>query len=155
MLGLATRTGILFVARAQTLERENADMTRQAAVYLAAQERVAPVITTTAALALLLSPFVILGSRPGLELVHPMAVAILGGLVTSTFVTLFVLPALLGAGRERGPTIAGDDEQVVDVDLETVRRLGESRTDDAQPLADGIRRRHGGAADGWLLGLRA
>ena len=124
VLGLATRTGILFVARAQTLERENADMTRQAAVYLAAQERVAPVVTTTAALALLLSPFVILGSRPGLELVHPMAVAILGGLVTSTFVTLFVLPALLGAGRERGRPIAGDDEQVVDVDLETVGASG-------------------------------
>ena len=35
-----------------------------------------------------------MGSRPGLEVVHPMAVVILGGLVTTTFLSLFVLPAL-------------------------------------------------------------
>ena len=48
-------------------------------------------------------PFVIMGSRPGLEVVHPMAVVLLGGLVTTTFLSLFVLPALYlryGAGRE-------------------------------------------------------
>ncbi len=95
VLGLATRTAILFVARAQTLERENADVTRGSCKPVAAQERVAPVVTTTAALAaLVLSPFVVVGSRPGLELVDLMAVVIVGGLVTSTFVTLFVLPAL-------------------------------------------------------------
>jgi hypothetical protein len=39
-------------------------------------------------------PFVVMGARPGLEVVHPMAVVLLGGLVTSTFLALFVLPAL-------------------------------------------------------------
>ena len=39
-------------------------------------------------------PFVVAGTRPGLEVVHPMAVVVLGGLVTSTLLSLFVLPAL-------------------------------------------------------------
>jgi AcrB/AcrD/AcrF family protein len=54
-------------------------------------------------------PFVIMGSIPGLEIVHPMAIVILSGLLTSTFLSLFVLPALylrFGAGprleRARG-----------------------------------------------------
>jgi hypothetical protein len=59
-----------------------------------AQERLAPILTTNTALALIALPFVVLGSRPGLEVVHPMAVVLLGGLVTATFLTLFVLPAL-------------------------------------------------------------
>jgi hypothetical protein len=41
-----------------------------------------------------LLPFVVLGDRPGYEIVHPMAVVILGGLVTSTLLSLFVMPAL-------------------------------------------------------------
>ncbi len=105
VLGLATRTGVLFVARAQALEREQPGMTRPAVIQLAARERFATVVMTSAALALLLTPFVVMGSRPGLELIHPMAVVILGGLVTSAFVTLFVLPALythLGARPDRG-----------------------------------------------------
>jgi Cu/Ag efflux pump CusA len=39
-------------------------------------------------------PFVILGDRPGLEIAHPLAVALLGGLLTSALVTLFVLPSV-------------------------------------------------------------
>jgi len=104
VLALSTRTGILFVARAQALERENPEVARPAAVQLAAQERCAPVLTTATALLCLLAPFVILGPRPGLELIHPMSVVILGGLVTSTLVTLFVVPALylhLATGREQ------------------------------------------------------
>jgi predicted exporter len=50
-------------------------------------------------------PFVVLGERPGYEIVHPMAVVVLGGLVTTTLVSLFVLPALYlrFAGRGLAP----------------------------------------------------
>ena len=52
-----------------------------------------------------------MGSGPGLEVVHPMAVVILGGLVTTTFVSLFVLPALyLRFGRRAEPGWLGEDE---------------------------------------------
>ena len=123
VLGLATRTGVLFVARAQALEREQPGMTRPAVIQLAARERFATVVMTSAALALLLTPFVVMGSRPGLELIHPMAVVILGGLVTSAFVTLFVLPALythLGARPDRGAPSTGDEQDIDDLDPSTV-----------------------------------
>jgi hypothetical protein len=127
VLGLATRTGILFVARAQTLERENVGMTRGAVVQLAARERFAPVLTTTAAVVLFLSPFVVFGSRPGLELIHPMSVVLIGGLISSTLVGLFVLPALyihLGTRQEHGRP--GPHRQRVndDLDRETVGSAG-------------------------------
>jgi hypothetical protein len=48
-------------------------------------------------------PFVIMGNAAGLEIVHPMAIVILGGLLTSTLLGLFILPALylrFGAGAQ-------------------------------------------------------
>jgi CzcA family heavy metal efflux pump len=83
LLGIGVRTSVLLVRHLQdrpTHER-------------GAGDRLAPVATTAVALALLALPFVLLGTRPGLEIVHPMAVAILGGLVTATFASLFLLPA--------------------------------------------------------------
>lgn len=56
--------------------------------------RMVPVLTTALALVLAAIPFVVLGARPGLEILHPMAVVLLGGVVTATFVVLFVVPAL-------------------------------------------------------------
>jgi Cu/Ag efflux pump CusA len=58
-----------------------------------AQERVAPIVTTALAVAAALLPLLIVGNVPGTELIRPMIIVILGGLVTSTFFTLFVLPA--------------------------------------------------------------
>jgi Cu/Ag efflux pump CusA len=51
---------------------------------------------------LALVPLVVLGSRPGHEIEHPLAVVILGGLFTSTLLNLFVVPSLylrFGHGR--------------------------------------------------------
>jgi Cu/Ag efflux pump CusA len=58
------------------------------------QERLMPVLLTAVATALAFLPFLILGDIAGLEIARPMAVVILGGLVTATLVTLLVLPAL-------------------------------------------------------------
>ena len=49
---------------------------------------------TTLATALALVPLVVMGNLPGHEIEHPMAVVILGGLVTSTLVNLFIVPSL-------------------------------------------------------------
>ena len=58
------------------------------------RRRVRPVLTTHAAVAAALLPFALLGDRAGLEIIHPLAVVAIGGLVTSTIVTLFLFPAL-------------------------------------------------------------
>jgi Cu/Ag efflux pump CusA len=54
-----------------------------------------------------LIPLVIFGERPGQEIEHPLAIVILGGLVTSTLLNLFVTPSLyLRFGKSRGETSA-------------------------------------------------
>ena len=59
---------------------------------------------TALATGLALVPLVIAGDLPGHEIEHPMAIVILGGLVTSTLLNLFVVPSLyLRFGRAGGP----------------------------------------------------
>jgi Cu/Ag efflux pump CusA len=50
-------------------------------------------IISAAALAAVALPFVVLGPRPGLEILHPLALVLLGGLVSSLVVALFLLPS--------------------------------------------------------------
>jgi Cu/Ag efflux pump CusA len=52
------------------------------------------VLLTTLALAAAMLPFAVFGGVAGAEILHPMAVVVLGGLVTATLLTLFVVPAL-------------------------------------------------------------
>jgi Cu/Ag efflux pump CusA len=57
------------------------------------RERLLPIVVTAIASALAFAPFVYFGAVPGQEIIYPMAVVILGGLVTATLVNLFLLPA--------------------------------------------------------------
>ena len=66
---------------------------RGTAIEAAARDRLVPVLTSTLAIAALVLPFVVLGARQGLEIVHPLSVVLLGGLVTTAFITMFALPA--------------------------------------------------------------
>ena len=79
-------------------------------VLRGARERLAPILMTALATGLALVPLVIAGRHlPGHEIEHPMAVVILGGLVTSTLLNLFVVPSLylrFGRRREVSPTAA-------------------------------------------------
>jgi Cu/Ag efflux pump CusA len=105
VFGIAARNGILMINHAQHLEREEGETFGVALVIRAARERLAPILMTSLATGLALVPLVVLGDRPGHEIEHPLAVVILGGLLTSTLLNLFVTPALYlrfgsaGAGR--------------------------------------------------------
>ncbi len=94
VLGLAARNGILLVRRYQQLERREHEPFGLNLVVRGARERLAPTLMTAAATALAFVPFVVLGAGPGMEILHPMAVVILGGLVTATLVNVFVVPAV-------------------------------------------------------------
>jgi Cu/Ag efflux pump CusA len=91
---LATRLNLVLVARLRSLEAEMPGISRREIVRRAASERLAPVTASVMSLAALAVPFAVLGSRPGLEILQPMAVVALGGVVTCTLMALFVLPAL-------------------------------------------------------------
>lgn len=103
LLGYATRTGMTMIA---SLQSAAGDADTDALVRAAVGERWRPIVASSLALAALALPFVVLGARPGLEILHPLAVVLLGGLISTAFVTLFVLPAMfrhLGRSSPPGP----------------------------------------------------
>jgi Cu/Ag efflux pump CusA len=107
VLGIGARNGIMMVSHFQHLEREEGESFGPDLVLRGAAERLSPILMTALATALALVPLALSGSRPGQEIEHPMAIVILGGLVTSTLLNLFVVPALyLKLGR-RGLGRAG------------------------------------------------
>jgi Cu/Ag efflux pump CusA len=107
MLGVAARNGILLIKRYQQLERYEGETFGLDLVLRGTRERLTPILTTALAIGLILAPLLFFGAVPGLELLYPMAVVILGGLVASTALNLFVLPALyLRFGASPAPAMA-------------------------------------------------
>ncbi|MHA3835446.1 efflux RND transporter permease subunit [Terrabacter sp. AAH1] len=94
VFGIAARNSILLINHAQHLEEVEGEPFGVELVVRAARERLAPILMTTLATGLALVPLVVLGQRPGHEIEHPLAVVILGGLLTSTMLSLFVVPSL-------------------------------------------------------------
>ena len=94
VLGIAARNGIMLVSHYRHLEDVERVPFGPELVERGAEERLAPILMTALATGLALVPIVVGGSRSGQEVEHPMAVVILGGLVTSTVLNLFLLPAL-------------------------------------------------------------
>jgi len=109
LLGLGVRTGVVLVRHFQDLEREDERFGR-GLVERGTRERAVPILTSTIATAVVMLPFVIAGPRPGLEVVHPMAVVVLGGLVTFSILSLFVLPALYLRFGDRQPKPSREEE---------------------------------------------
>jgi len=94
VLGLAARNSVLLISHYRSLEQDDGDGFGREIVLHGARERLAPILMTGLAAALILVPVLVLGGMPGLEVLRPMAVVVLGGVVTSTFLNLFVVPAL-------------------------------------------------------------
>ncbi|HSV68271.1 MAG TPA: efflux RND transporter permease subunit [Mycobacteriales bacterium] len=107
VLAVTVRHGLLLVRGYQRLaESEAVDGTEL--VRRGTRERVAPIMLTALATAAAVLPFAVSGGVAGTEILHPLAVVVLGGLVTSTLVTLFVLPALyLRFGSSQRPAPPG------------------------------------------------
>jgi multidrug efflux pump subunit AcrB len=93
ILFLAVRNGIVLIRQIQALEPREAAAGADP-VLQAAEGRFRPIVATAIATGLITLPFVALGDIAGLEILHPAGVAMLGCLVTSTILTLFVTPAL-------------------------------------------------------------
>ena len=103
ILGIGVRSAILLVRHYHHLESDGETFGSDL-VLRGAGERFAPIIMTTLATALALLPFVVFGNIPGYEVAHPIAIVILGGLLTTTLLNLFVLPALYLRFGEVGET---------------------------------------------------
>jgi len=111
VLGIAARNGIMMVSHFRHLEEHEGQSFGRDLVLSGAGDRLAPILMTALATALALVPIVAGGNRPGHEIEHPMAVVILAGLVTSTVLNLFLMPALY-LRYARRPAVAGHSEEV-------------------------------------------
>lgn len=108
VLAIAVRNAVLVVHSCQ-----ESGSAGPAAVVRAARDRVGPVLVTALAMVLIALPAVVIGPVAGLEVLYPWAVVLLGGLVTSTLLTLFVLPALyvvVGSARAQQAAPGGSLE---------------------------------------------
>jgi Cu/Ag efflux pump CusA len=94
VLGIVARNGIMMICHYQHLERVEGEPFGLGLVLRGARERISPILMTASATGLALVPLLVAGTIPGHEIEHPMAVVILGGLVTSTLMNLLVMPAL-------------------------------------------------------------
>ena len=94
LFGIATRNQILLINHYRQLIRHEAEPFGQSLVLRGTSERLSPILMTTSATALSLILVLIMGDIPGLEVVRPMAIVLLGGLITSALVNLLGLPVL-------------------------------------------------------------
>ncbi len=92
--GIAARNGILLFNHYQHLERYENESFGPGLILRGARERLAPILMTATTTGLALLPLVVAGEIPGNEIEHPMALVILGGLVTSTLLNLFIMPVI-------------------------------------------------------------
>jgi Cu/Ag efflux pump CusA len=94
VLGLTARSVVLTIRHYQRLEREGADTFGDELILRGTQDRFLPTVVGALGTIVALVPLVVLGDVAGLEIARPMAIVMIGGLVTSTLLTLFVLPPL-------------------------------------------------------------
>ncbi|EAQ78938.1 efflux RND transporter permease subunit [Blastopirellula marina] len=94
VLGIAARNGIMLVSHYRHLQLEEGEPFGLNLVVRGAEERLLPILMTVLTTSLALLPLAISGNKPGHEIEYPLAVVIVGGLVTSTILNLFILPPL-------------------------------------------------------------
>jgi Cu/Ag efflux pump CusA len=107
VLVVALRGSMLVVDACRRREADD-EVPAPELVMRGARERFAPTLTSALATALLALPLVVLGPDAGLEILRPMGIVLLGGLVTSTLLTLVVVPALYLRFRPAHASDAGD-----------------------------------------------
>jgi Cu/Ag efflux pump CusA len=123
VLALAVRSSILLIRHYQRLEQEGQPFGPEL-VLRGTRERLAPTVVAVAATGLAFLPLLLRGSIAGLEIVHPAAVVVLGGLVGSTLLTLFVLPALyLRFGSSPFGARAAEEAEATEAAGEEVHRV--------------------------------
>lgn len=94
VFGIAARNSIMLFSHYRHLQHEEDISFSKGLVISGAKERLAPILMTALTTALALLPIIIGGNRPGQEIEYPMALVIVGGLVTSVLLNLLVMPVL-------------------------------------------------------------
>jgi copper/silver efflux system protein len=110
LFGIAVRNGILLVSHYNHLLAEG--LALEDAVWRGSMERLSPVLMTALSAGLALVPLALAGGRPGNEIQSPMAIVVLGGLLTAVLLNMVVVPALF---LRFGTAVAATAPKAVDV----------------------------------------
>jgi len=95
LFGIATRNGMLLITRYNHL-RHTEGLSIYESIIKGSLDRLNPILMTALTSALALFPLALRGDLPGNEIQSPMATVILGGLLTSTFLNVFIIPIVYG-----------------------------------------------------------
>jgi Cu/Ag efflux pump CusA len=111
VFAFAVRQGMLLVVHLRGLHGEEGSALTPAVVVRAAADRFSPAAAAAVTLIVALVPFVVMGDLPGNEMTHVAAAVMIGGVVSSTLLNLFVLPALCLALGPREPAVEDEPEE--------------------------------------------
>lgn len=100
LFGIATRNGILLISHYQYLLQKGKPL--YDTIIYGSKDRLIPILMTALTAALALIPLALQGDLPGNEIQSPMAKVILGGLITSTLLNIYVVPVIFAALKNRG-----------------------------------------------------
>jgi Cu/Ag efflux pump CusA len=92
LFGIATRNGILLISRYIHLEKDGMSLNER--ILTGSTDRLNPILMTALTAALALIPLALGGDKPGNEIQSPMAIVILGGLLSSTLLNIFIIPSV-------------------------------------------------------------
>lgn len=101
LMGISTRNGMLLMSRYNALDSEGLRLDER--IAHGSSDRLLPIVMTALTSALALIPLAINGDAPGNEIQSPMALVILGGLLSSTLLNIYVVPALYQMLKSRKP----------------------------------------------------
>lgn len=111
VFAIAARNGITLIRHYRNLEKQDGGSMTPELVLRGTRDRLGPILMTTIVTAVAFLPFLLLGAVAGLEILHPMGIVVLGGLVSTTLVSLFVVPALyLAFGGHVEPDVLVEEE---------------------------------------------
>jgi len=100
LFGIATRNGILLVSRYQHLQQNCVSL--MDTIIKGSADRLSPILMTALTAALALIPLALRGNLAGNEIQSPMAKVILGGLITSTLLNIYIVPIVYSTFKKRG-----------------------------------------------------
>ncbi len=109
LAGISVRNGILKVSHYLNLMRLEGERFDHAMILRGSMERLSPVLMTALVTAFALAPLLFEAERPGTEILHPVAVVIFSGLISSTLLDTFLTPAMFWLfGRRDAERLLGD-----------------------------------------------
>lgn len=113
LAGIVSRNGIMLIGHCLNLVRKEGMPFSPETVRKGTLDRVVPVLMTALTASLALVPLLFAGDAPGKEMLHPLAVVIFGGLVSSTFISLFLTPALFYRFGRNAAIESADDTSAI------------------------------------------